>query len=121
MCVCAGEFLEEIHQVVESRLNPVSREITDSRVKTREELDALYRKIITYILLRSSMGSPTDDITVQEATGSTLTCSFSFSGTIVSKSTVTSLHVLEGKVKGSATHFNISQMMFQCCAVCEPY
>ncbi|XP_070705854.1 cilia- and flagella-associated protein 206 [Pempheris klunzingeri] len=62
------EFLEEIHRVMESRLSPVSREITDSRVKTREELDALYRKIITYILLRSSMGSPTDVSTVQEAT-----------------------------------------------------
>lgn len=69
LCVCAGEFLEEIHQAVESRLKPVSREITDSRVKTREELDALYRKIITYILLRSSMGSPTDVNTLQEATG----------------------------------------------------
>ncbi|XP_044025589.1 cilia- and flagella-associated protein 206 [Siniperca chuatsi] len=63
-----SEFLEEIHQVVESRLSPVSREITDSRVKTREELDALYCKIITYILLRSGMGSPTDVNTRQEAT-----------------------------------------------------
>ncbi|KAI3364124.1 hypothetical protein L3Q82_010802 [Scortum barcoo] len=62
------EFLEEIHQVVESRVSPVSREITDSRVKTRKELDALYRKIITYILLRSSMGSPVDVNTLQEAT-----------------------------------------------------
>ncbi|XP_039982150.1 cilia- and flagella-associated protein 206 isoform X2 [Xiphias gladius] len=62
------EFLEEIQRAVESRLSPVSREITDSRVKTREELDALYRKIITYILLRSGMGSPADVNTVQEAT-----------------------------------------------------
>ncbi|KAF3702528.1 Cilia- and flagella-associated protein 206 [Channa argus] len=62
------ELLEEIHQMVESRLSTVSREITDSRVKTCEELDSLYRKIITYILLRSSMGSPTDITTVQEAT-----------------------------------------------------
>ncbi|XP_034447322.1 cilia- and flagella-associated protein 206 isoform X2 [Hippoglossus hippoglossus] len=62
------EFLEEIQRVVDSRLSPVSRDITDSRVKTREELDALYRKIITYIVLRSGMGSPTDDNTLQEAT-----------------------------------------------------
>ncbi|KAL7387741.1 hypothetical protein ABVT39_000076 [Epinephelus coioides] len=61
------EFFEEIHQVVESRLSAVSREITDSRVKTREELDALYRKIITYIQLHSGMGSPTDVTSVQEA------------------------------------------------------
>ncbi|KAM8831965.1 cilia- and flagella-associated protein 206 [Spinachia spinachia] len=61
------EFLEEIHRLGESRLSVVSREITDSRVKTREELHALYRKIITYIQLRSGMGSPTDDRAVQEA------------------------------------------------------
>lgn len=73
MCVCAGEFLEDIHRVEELRLSPVSREITDSRVKTQEEFDSLYRKIISYILLRSSMGSPTDVNTLQEATGFTLT------------------------------------------------
>ena len=65
--------------MVDSRLSPVSRDITDSRVKTREELDALYRKIITYIVLRSGMGSPTDDNTLQEATGFTPTCSFTVS------------------------------------------
>ncbi|XP_041815147.1 cilia- and flagella-associated protein 206 [Chelmon rostratus] len=63
-----SEFLEELHRVAEVKLSPVSREITDSRVKTREELDTLYRKIISYILLRSAMGSSTDVNTVQEAT-----------------------------------------------------
>ncbi|XP_035534775.1 cilia- and flagella-associated protein 206 [Morone saxatilis] len=62
------EFLEDIHRVLESKLSTVSREITDSRVKTREELDALYRKIITYILLRSALASPADTSAVQEAT-----------------------------------------------------
>ncbi|KAA8583413.1 hypothetical protein FQN60_015959 [Etheostoma spectabile] len=62
------EFLEEIHRVVESRLSPVSREITDSRVKRREELDALYLKIITFVQLSTSMGSPKDDKAVQQAT-----------------------------------------------------
>ncbi|KAM9338822.1 cilia- and flagella-associated protein 206 [Symphorus nematophorus] len=62
------EFLEEIHQLLESRLSTVSREITDSREKTREGLEALYHKVVKYILLRSGMGSPTDDSTVQEAT-----------------------------------------------------
>ncbi|KAM8726355.1 cilia- and flagella-associated protein 206 [Acanthopagrus schlegelii] len=62
------EFLEDIHRLVESNLSLVSREITDSRVKTREELDALYCKMVSYILLRSGMGSPTDASTVQEAT-----------------------------------------------------
>ncbi|XP_068564404.1 cilia- and flagella-associated protein 206 [Cebidichthys violaceus] len=61
------EFLEGIHRVAESRPSAVSREITDSRAKTREELDALYRQIVTYVLLRSGMGSPTDHSAVQEA------------------------------------------------------
>lgn len=69
MFVHAGEFLEETEQEVESRLSPLSREITDSRVKTQEELDDLYNKIVLYILLRSSMGSPTDAKTMQEAKG----------------------------------------------------
>ncbi|XP_075869127.1 cilia- and flagella-associated protein 206 [Nelusetta ayraudi] len=62
------ECLENLRRVVESRLSPVSREITDSRAKTREELEALRLRLISYILLRSSMGSPTDAGAVQEAT-----------------------------------------------------
>lgn len=58
---------------MESRLSTVSREITDSRARTWDELDALYRKIITYILLRSGMGSPAAVDTVKEATGWTST------------------------------------------------
>lgn len=69
LCVCVGEFLEDIHQSEESKLSPLCREITDSRVKSREELDGLYHKITTYILLRSAMGSPTDTNTMEEATG----------------------------------------------------
>lgn len=67
----AGEFLEEIHRLGESRLSVVSREITDSRGKTWEELHALYNKIITYIQLRSGIDSPADDSAVREAAGST--------------------------------------------------
>ena len=63
------EFLEEHHRVVESRLSSVSREITDSRACVREELESLYRKIVSYVLLRSGLGSPTDIKIVREATG----------------------------------------------------
>ncbi|XP_040284678.1 cilia- and flagella-associated protein 206 [Bufo bufo] len=63
-----GEFLEEHHRVLESRLAPVSREITDSRARTAEELESLYRKIVSYVLLRSGLGSPTDIKVVREAT-----------------------------------------------------
>ncbi|KAM3930607.1 cilia- and flagella-associated protein 206 [Leptodactylus fuscus] len=63
-----GEFLDEHHHVLESRLAPVSREITDSRARTGEELESLYRKIVSYVLLRSGLGSPTDIKVVREAT-----------------------------------------------------
>ena len=34
-----ADFLEEHKRVLESRLQPVVREITDSRARTREELE----------------------------------------------------------------------------------
>ena len=55
--------------MLESRLQPVLREITDSRARTREELESLYRKIVSAVLLRSGLGSPTDIAVVREATG----------------------------------------------------
>ncbi|KAK2500093.1 hypothetical protein MC885_021205 [Smutsia gigantea] len=62
------EFLEEHHRVLEARLGSVSREITDSRACAREELESLYRKIVSYVLLRTGLGSPTDVKIVREAT-----------------------------------------------------
>uniref|UniRef100_F6VES0 Cilia- and flagella-associated protein 206 n=1 Tax=Ciona intestinalis TaxID=7719 RepID=F6VES0_CIOIN len=62
------EFLDEHRRVLEARLTPVTREITDSRARTREELESLYRKIVSYVLLRSGLGSPTDIAVVREAT-----------------------------------------------------
>ena len=64
-----SDFLEEHRRVLESRLQPVIREITDSRARTREELESLYRKIVSAVLLRSGLGSPTDIAVVREATG----------------------------------------------------
>ncbi|KAJ8316908.1 hypothetical protein KUTeg_004812, partial [Tegillarca granosa] len=58
-----SDFLEEHRRVLESRLQPVIREITDSRARTREELESLYP-----VLLRSGLGSPTDIAVVREAT-----------------------------------------------------
>ncbi|KAK6178134.1 hypothetical protein SNE40_012955 [Patella caerulea] len=63
-----SDFLDEHRRVLESRLQPVIREITDSRARTREELESLYRKIVSAVLLRSGLGSPTDIAVVREAT-----------------------------------------------------
>ena len=44
---------------LETRLQPILREITDNRASTKDELEALYRKIVSSVLLRSGLGSPT--------------------------------------------------------------
>lgn len=62
------ELIKEQHQVLESRLSPISREITDNRARTREEMESVYRKIVSYVLLRSGLGSPTDIKVIREAT-----------------------------------------------------
>ncbi|XP_078397457.1 cilia- and flagella-associated protein 206 [Cetorhinus maximus] len=63
-----AEFLTEHRCVLESRLAPACREITDSRARTRDELECLYRKIVSYMLLHSGLGSPTEISIVREAT-----------------------------------------------------
>ena len=50
-------------------MQPVVREITDCRARSRDELESLYRKIVSVVLLRSGLGSPTDIAVVREATG----------------------------------------------------
>ncbi|XP_062857153.1 cilia- and flagella-associated protein 206 [Trichomycterus rosablanca] len=62
------EFVDEHQKVFQVKLVPVCREITDSRAKSREELDSLYRKIVSYVLLRSGLGSATDITSVRETT-----------------------------------------------------
>ncbi|XP_018655069.1 hypothetical protein Smp_135170 [Schistosoma mansoni] len=62
------EFLSEHHRVLEKRLEPVLREAIESRAKLREELEATYQNIISAILLRSGLGSPTNMEVIREAT-----------------------------------------------------
>lgn len=61
--------MEEHRKVVQMRLMPVCREITDSRAKNRDELDALYCRMVSYLVLRSGLGSASDVNNMQEATG----------------------------------------------------
>ncbi|XP_050993880.1 cilia- and flagella-associated protein 206 [Labeo rohita] len=62
------EFLEVQQRVLQSRLLSLSREITDSRAKTRDDLKNLYGKIVSYVIQRSNLGSATDINTVRETT-----------------------------------------------------
>ncbi|XP_049674160.1 cilia- and flagella-associated protein 206 isoform X1 [Accipiter gentilis] len=63
-----AELLSEQHRVLEGRLAPVVRDITDSRPHVQEEVENVYRKIVSYVLLRSGLGSPTDIEVVREVT-----------------------------------------------------
>ncbi|NXT55317.1 CF206 protein, partial [Pluvianellus socialis] len=63
-----AELLSEQHRVLEGRLAPVVREITDGRPRVREEMESVYQKIVSYVLLSSGLGSPTDAEVVREVT-----------------------------------------------------
>ncbi|NXW58387.1 CF206 protein, partial [Eurystomus gularis] len=63
-----AELLSEQHRVLEGRLAPVVRVITDSRPRVQEEKENVYQKIISYVLLSSGLGSPTDIEVVREVT-----------------------------------------------------
>ncbi|NXD81324.1 CF206 protein, partial [Halcyon senegalensis] len=63
-----AEVLSEQHRVLEGRLAPMVRDITDSCPRMKEEMENVYRKIISYVLLSSGLGSPTDIEVVREVT-----------------------------------------------------
>ncbi|NXF67343.1 CF206 protein, partial [Ciccaba nigrolineata] len=63
-----AELLEEQLRVLEGRLAPVLRGITGSRPHVQEEMENVYCKIISYVLLSSGLGSPTDTAVVREVT-----------------------------------------------------
>lgn len=48
---------------------PVVRAITESGPHAEEEMENVYQKIVTYALLRSGLGSPTDIEAIREVTG----------------------------------------------------
>ncbi|XP_029705204.1 cilia- and flagella-associated protein 206-like isoform X1 [Takifugu rubripes] len=61
------QFLEQIRGAVELRMSPLRREITDSRLKTRDAFDALHSKIASYVLQWSNVGSPAEVNNVNQA------------------------------------------------------
>ncbi|NXC09882.1 CF206 protein, partial [Orthonyx spaldingii] len=63
-----AELLSEQQHVLEGRLAPVVRAITESSPPAHEEMENVYQKIVTYVLLRSGLGSPTDIEAVREVT-----------------------------------------------------
>ncbi|NXC38864.1 CF206 protein, partial [Penelope pileata] len=61
-----AELLREHRHVLEGRLAPLLRDITDSRPRTQEEMKSVYQMIVSYVLLSSGLGSPTDIEVVRE-------------------------------------------------------
>ncbi|NXF94780.1 CF206 protein, partial [Eubucco bourcierii] len=61
----AGLLSEQQH-VLEGRLAPVVRDVTVSHPHVPEEMENLYQNIISYVLLSSGLGSPTDIGVVRE-------------------------------------------------------
>uniref|UniRef100_A0A8B9ZG75 Cilia- and flagella-associated protein 206 n=1 Tax=Anas platyrhynchos TaxID=8839 RepID=A0A8B9ZG75_ANAPL len=63
-----AELLREQRRVLEGRLAPLVRDITDSRPRVPDEMMKVYQMIVSYVLLSSGLGSPTDIEVVREAT-----------------------------------------------------
>ncbi|NWX28416.1 CF206 protein, partial [Notiomystis cincta] len=61
------ELLHEQEHVLEGKLAPVVRAITESGPRAKE-MENVYQKIVTYVLLRSGLGSPTNIEAVREVT-----------------------------------------------------
>ncbi|CAN9507601.1 unnamed protein product [Ophioblennius macclurei] len=62
------ESLEEVRRAERSTLSMLMRGIAESQANTREELQAVYRDMVSYNLLHSNLGSTSDPRTIQEAT-----------------------------------------------------
>ncbi|NWV24317.1 CF206 protein, partial [Origma solitaria] len=60
------ELLSEQQHVLEGKVAPLIRAITETC--PQEEMENVYQRIVTYVLLRSGLGSPTDIEAVREAT-----------------------------------------------------
>uniref|UniRef100_A0A8C5UB81 Cilia- and flagella-associated protein 206 n=1 Tax=Malurus cyaneus samueli TaxID=2593467 RepID=A0A8C5UB81_9PASS len=63
-----AELLNEQQRVLEGKLAPLVRGITESGPRTQEEIEYVYQRIVTYVLLSSGLGSPTDIEAVREVT-----------------------------------------------------
>ncbi|NXA10316.1 CF206 protein, partial [Sapayoa aenigma] len=63
-----AELLREQQRVLEGKLAPVVREITDSCPFVQEEMEKVYQNIVSYMMLSSGLGSPTDTEAVREVT-----------------------------------------------------
>ncbi|XP_071404819.1 cilia- and flagella-associated protein 206 isoform X1 [Pithys albifrons albifrons] len=62
-----AELLHEQQCVLEGKLAPMVRDITNSCPHVQEEME-VYQNIVTYVLLRSGLGSPADIEAVREVT-----------------------------------------------------
>ncbi|KAM9782723.1 cilia- and flagella-associated protein 206-like [Neosynchiropus ocellatus] len=61
-----GDVLERIQRAQEYKLSPLKTEIMASRARSSEDLNALYDRVISYMLQSSGMGSHADGIVIKE-------------------------------------------------------
>ncbi|NWV85113.1 CF206 protein, partial [Dasyornis broadbenti] len=63
-----AELLSEQQRVLEGKVAPLVRAITESGPRAQEGMENVYQRIVTYVLLSSGLGSPRDIEAVREAT-----------------------------------------------------
>ncbi|NXK39203.1 CF206 protein, partial [Piprites chloris] len=63
-----AELLREQQRILEGKLASMVRDITDNCPHVQEEMEKVYQNIVSYALLSSGLGSPTDIEAVREVT-----------------------------------------------------
>ncbi|XP_076372352.1 cilia- and flagella-associated protein 206 isoform X2 [Tachypleus tridentatus] len=63
------DFIQKHHSIVCSKLQSVLQEIIDTRARTKQQLELLYSKIVSYLLMKTGLGNPNETGAVRETTG----------------------------------------------------
>ncbi|NWS13567.1 CF206 protein, partial [Pachyramphus minor] len=63
-----AELLREQQRILEGKLAPMVRDITDRCLHVQEEIEKVYQNIVSYALLSSGLGSSTDIEAIRETT-----------------------------------------------------
>ncbi|XP_067006807.2 cilia- and flagella-associated protein 206 [Anabrus simplex] len=65
-CKAKGDLVVERHNEIKIRTAPLRKEIMDSTVKSRDDLEKLYRKIVVVSIMTSGLGNPTSASVMKE-------------------------------------------------------
>ncbi|XP_022249158.1 cilia- and flagella-associated protein 206-like isoform X1 [Limulus polyphemus] len=66
--ITRNDFIQKHQSTVCSRLQSIQQEITDARARTKQQLELLYSTIVSYLLMKTGLGNPSETGAVRETT-----------------------------------------------------